>query len=156
MQGFMPPVLAIARALSRAFGTTGREQPQRASILKKVVLLLIILCLGSAVRLRRACRRHRWPFASPALRIVRSPVGAVLRAIRDNPLRAAAVGHDIRGYKLTAYTGGENGLPNFYGETAANAIGPVLMKQFGRVNDHSKNAGGKPGAGRAHGREPTL
>ena len=28
-----------------------------------------------------------------ALRIVRSPVGAVLSAIRDNPLRAAAVGH---------------------------------------------------------------
>ncbi len=38
-----------------------------------------------------------------ALRIVRSPVGAVLSAIRDNPLRAAAVGHDIRGYKLTAF-----------------------------------------------------
>jgi branched-chain amino acid transport system permease protein len=38
-----------------------------------------------------------------ALRIVRSPVGAVFRAIRDNPLRAAAVGHDIHGYKLTAF-----------------------------------------------------
>lgn len=38
-----------------------------------------------------------------ALRIVRSPVGAVLRAIRDNPLRAAAVGHDIYRYKLTAF-----------------------------------------------------
>src|SRR5262245_57794952 len=38
-----------------------------------------------------------------ALRIVRSPMGAVLRAIRDNPLRAAAVGHDIHGYKLTAF-----------------------------------------------------
>ena len=38
-----------------------------------------------------------------ALRIVRSPIGAVLRAIRDNPLRAAAVGHDIHGYKLTAF-----------------------------------------------------
>src|SRR4029079_14488437 len=38
-----------------------------------------------------------------ALRIVRSPVGAVLRAIRDSPLRAAAVGHDIHGYKLTAF-----------------------------------------------------
>jgi branched-chain amino acid transport system permease protein len=38
-----------------------------------------------------------------ALRIVRSPVGAVLSAIRDNPLRAAAVGHDIHGYKLTAF-----------------------------------------------------
>ena len=38
-----------------------------------------------------------------ALRIVRSPVGAVLRAIRDNPLRAMAVGHDIHRYKLAAF-----------------------------------------------------
>jgi branched-chain amino acid transport system permease protein len=38
-----------------------------------------------------------------ALRIVRSPVGAALRAIRDNPLRAAAVGHNIHSYKLTAF-----------------------------------------------------
>src|SRR3954471_19446788 len=38
-----------------------------------------------------------------ALRIVRSPVGAVLSAIRDNPLRAAAVGHDIHSYKLTVF-----------------------------------------------------
>ncbi|HZQ75193.1 MAG TPA: branched-chain amino acid ABC transporter ATP-binding protein/permease [Burkholderiales bacterium] len=38
-----------------------------------------------------------------ALRIVRSPVGAVFRAIRDNPLRAAAVGHNIHAYKLTAF-----------------------------------------------------
>ncbi len=38
-----------------------------------------------------------------ALRIVRSPVGAVLCAIRDNPLRAAAVGHNIHGYKLAAF-----------------------------------------------------
>jgi branched-chain amino acid transport system ATP-binding protein/branched-chain amino acid transport system permease protein len=38
-----------------------------------------------------------------ALRIVRSPVGAVLSAIRENPLRAAAVGHNIHGYKLTAF-----------------------------------------------------
>ncbi len=38
-----------------------------------------------------------------ALRIVRSPVGAVFSAIRDNPLRASAVGHNIHGYKLTAF-----------------------------------------------------
>ena len=38
-----------------------------------------------------------------ALRIVRSPVGAVFRAIRENPMRAAAVGHNIHGYKLTAF-----------------------------------------------------
>ena len=38
-----------------------------------------------------------------ALRIVRSPVGAIFRAIRDNPERAAAVGHNIHAYKLTAF-----------------------------------------------------
>ena len=38
-----------------------------------------------------------------AMRIVRSPVGAILSAIRDNPLRAAAVGHHIGHYKLTAF-----------------------------------------------------
>jgi branched-chain amino acid transport system ATP-binding protein/branched-chain amino acid transport system permease protein len=37
------------------------------------------------------------------LRIVRSPVGAILRAIRENPLRAAALGHNIHTYKLTAF-----------------------------------------------------
>jgi branched-chain amino acid transport system permease protein len=46
-----------------------------------------------------------WFFVSIviALRIVRSPVGVILRAIRDNPLRAAAVGHNIHAYKLTAF-----------------------------------------------------
>ena len=38
-----------------------------------------------------------------ALRIVRSPVGAILSAIRDNPLRATAVGHNIQSYKLAAF-----------------------------------------------------
>ena len=38
-----------------------------------------------------------------ALRIVRSPVGAILSALRDNPLRAAALGHNIHSYKLTAF-----------------------------------------------------
>ncbi len=38
-----------------------------------------------------------------ALRIVRSPVGAILSAIRDNPQRAAAVGHNIHSYKHTAF-----------------------------------------------------
>ncbi|MGE0769476.1 MAG: ATP-binding cassette domain-containing protein [Hyphomicrobiaceae bacterium] len=38
-----------------------------------------------------------------ALRIVRSPVGAILSAIRDNPTRAAAVGHAVGRYKLTAF-----------------------------------------------------
>jgi branched-chain amino acid transport system permease protein len=38
-----------------------------------------------------------------ALRIVRSPVGAVLAAIRENPLRAQALGHNVQAYKLTAF-----------------------------------------------------
>jgi branched-chain amino acid transport system permease protein len=38
-----------------------------------------------------------------ALRIVRSPVGVILSAIRDNPLRAEALGHNIHGYKLAAF-----------------------------------------------------
>src|SRR5579872_4937003 len=38
-----------------------------------------------------------------ALRIVRSPVGAILIAIRDNSVRARAVGHRIGLYKLTAF-----------------------------------------------------
>jgi branched-chain amino acid transport system permease protein len=38
-----------------------------------------------------------------ALRIVRSPVGAILSALRDNPPRASALGHNIHGYKLTAF-----------------------------------------------------
>jgi branched-chain amino acid transport system permease protein len=38
-----------------------------------------------------------------ALRIVRSPVGAIFSAIRENPLRAAALGHSVHGYKLAAF-----------------------------------------------------
>ncbi|HEY8049556.1 MAG TPA: branched-chain amino acid ABC transporter ATP-binding protein/permease [Ramlibacter sp.] len=38
-----------------------------------------------------------------ALRIVRSPVGAIFAAIRENPLRAQAVGHNVHAYKLTAF-----------------------------------------------------
>jgi branched-chain amino acid transport system permease protein len=38
-----------------------------------------------------------------ALRIVRSPVGAVFAAIRENPMRAQAVGHNVHAYKLTAF-----------------------------------------------------
>lgn len=38
-----------------------------------------------------------------ALRIVRSPVGNILRAIRENPLRAQAVGHNIHAYKHIAF-----------------------------------------------------
>jgi branched-chain amino acid transport system permease protein len=35
--------------------------------------------------------------------IVRSPVGSVLTAIRQNPDRTAALGHDVRGYKLAVF-----------------------------------------------------
>src|SRR5579885_36887 len=38
-----------------------------------------------------------------ALRIIRSPMGAIFSAIRDNPLRASAVGHNIHSYKLAAF-----------------------------------------------------
>jgi len=38
-----------------------------------------------------------------ARRIVRSPVGALLVAIRDNPLRVQALGHAVPLYKLTAF-----------------------------------------------------
>ena len=38
-----------------------------------------------------------------ARRIVASPVGRIFVAIRDNPLRAAAVGHDVHAYKLLAF-----------------------------------------------------
>ena len=37
------------------------------------------------------------------VRIVRSPFGAILTAIRDNPLRARAVGHSVGLYKLAAF-----------------------------------------------------
>jgi len=38
-----------------------------------------------------------------ARRIVRSPFGAVLKAIRGNPRRALALGHSINGYKLSVF-----------------------------------------------------
>ncbi len=38
-----------------------------------------------------------------ALRIVRSPFGLVMRAIRENPLRAQALGHKIHSYKLVVF-----------------------------------------------------
>ncbi len=58
-----------------------------------------------------------------ALRIMRSPVGAVFSAIRDNPLRAAAVGHNIRGYKLTAFV-----IASAYAGFAGGLLG--LMQGF--------------------------
>lgn len=38
-----------------------------------------------------------------ALRLVRSPVGLLLRGIRDNPQRAQALGHNIHAYKLAVF-----------------------------------------------------
>jgi branched-chain amino acid transport system permease protein len=58
-----------------------------------------------------------------ALRIVRSPVGAILSAIRDNPLRAAALGHNIHGYKLAAFV-----IASIYAGFAGGLLG--LMQGF--------------------------
>src|SRR5215470_16005981 len=58
-----------------------------------------------------------------ALRIVRSPVGAILSAIRDNPLRATAVGHNIHGYKLAAFV-----LASAYAGFAGGLLG--VMQGF--------------------------
>ena len=56
----------------------------------------------------RSLRLHRDRFISSrffdARLIVRSPFGAVLRAILENPERALAVGHDVFRYKLVAFT----------------------------------------------------
>ncbi|HEY5340831.1 MAG TPA: branched-chain amino acid ABC transporter permease, partial [Candidatus Aquilonibacter sp.] len=53
-----------------------------------------------------------------ARRIVRSPFGAVLRAIRENPERAQAVGHQIARYKLVAFT-----IAAAYGGLAGGLLG---------------------------------
>ena len=58
-----------------------------------------------------------------ALRIVRSPVGLLLRAIRDNPLRAQALGHNIHGYKLTVFV-----IAAMYAGFAGGLLG--LMQGF--------------------------
>ncbi|MCC7059213.1 MAG: branched-chain amino acid ABC transporter ATP-binding protein/permease [Burkholderiaceae bacterium] len=58
-----------------------------------------------------------------ALRIVRSPVGLLLRAIRDNPLRAQALGHNIHGYKLTVFV-----VAAMYAGVAGGLLG--LMQGF--------------------------
>lgn len=41
-----------------------------------------------------------------ALRIVRSPFGLILKAIRENPLRAEALGHNVKKYKLGIFVVG--------------------------------------------------
>jgi branched-chain amino acid transport system ATP-binding protein/branched-chain amino acid transport system permease protein len=53
-----------------------------------------------------------------ALRLIRSPFGAVLRAIRDNGERAAAVGHDVPKYKLTVFV-----IAAAYGGLAGGLLG---------------------------------
>jgi branched-chain amino acid transport system permease protein len=58
-----------------------------------------------------------------AFRIIRSPVGAILSAIRDNPLRAQALGHNIHGYKLTAFV-----VASVYAGFAGGLLG--LMQGF--------------------------
>lgn len=53
-----------------------------------------------------------------ARRIVRSPFGAVLRAILENSARAAAVGHRVPRYKLVAFT-----IAAAYGGLAGGLLG---------------------------------
>lgn len=53
-----------------------------------------------------------------ARRIVRSPFGAVLKAIRGNPKRAMALGHAIQGYKLTVFV-----IASAYGGLAGGLLG---------------------------------
>jgi len=53
-----------------------------------------------------------------ARRIVRSPFGAVLRAIRENPERALAAGHDVARYKLVVFT-----IAAAYGGLAGGLLG---------------------------------
>jgi len=53
-----------------------------------------------------------------ARRIVRSPFGAVLKAIRGNPRRALALGHAINGYKLTVFV-----IAAAYGGLAGGLLG---------------------------------
>ncbi|HET7635970.1 MAG TPA: branched-chain amino acid ABC transporter ATP-binding protein/permease [Burkholderiales bacterium] len=53
-----------------------------------------------------------------ARRIVLSPFGAVLTAIRGNPVRAVAVGHEIKHYKLAAFV-----VAALYGGLAGGLLG---------------------------------
>jgi branched-chain amino acid transport system permease protein len=53
-----------------------------------------------------------------ARRIVRSPFGAVLRAILENADRAVAVGHDVPRYKLVVFT-----IASAYGGLAGGLLG---------------------------------
>jgi branched-chain amino acid transport system permease protein len=53
-----------------------------------------------------------------ALRLTRAPFGAVLRAIRDNGARTAAVGHDVPKYKLTVFV-----IAAAYGGLAGGLLG---------------------------------
>ncbi len=53
-----------------------------------------------------------------ARRIVRSPFGAVLKAIRGNPKRAMALGHAIQNYKLTVFV-----IAAAYGGLAGGLLG---------------------------------
>ncbi len=54
-----------------------------------------------------------------ARRIVRSPFGAVLKAIQGNPKRAMALGHSIQSYKLIVFV-----VAAAYGGLAGGLLGP--------------------------------
>ena len=58
-----------------------------------------------------------------ARRIVQSPVGRIMVAIRDNPLRAEAVGHNVQGYKLLVFV-----IAAAYGGLAGGLLG--MLQSF--------------------------
>ena len=92
-----------------------------------------------------------------AVRIVRSPVGAVLRAIRDNPLRAAAVGHNIHSYKLTAfviaaaYAGFAGGLLGV--DAGLHAAGRLHVRHVGTTRHADRDRRGRHAVRAAGGRD---
>ncbi|ANN61570.1 branched-chain amino acid ABC transporter permease/ATP-binding protein [Mesorhizobium loti NZP2037] len=53
-----------------------------------------------------------------ARRVMASPIGHIMVAIRDNPLRAAAVGHDVKRYKLLVFV-----IAAAYGGLAGGLLG---------------------------------
>ena len=71
-----------------------------------------------------------------ALRIVRSPFGLVLRAIRENPLRAQALGHDIRKYKLAVFV-----VAAMYAGFAGGLLHKVVMNDRPRRRTSSNGNG---------------
>ncbi len=58
-----------------------------------------------------------------------SPYGAVLRAVRENPVRAASLGYDVSRIRLAAYTvgGAGGGLAGFWFANNAEFVSPAVL-----------------------------